>query len=138
MTGLPLEERALPGGAVVVTRFACRTRRNVLLVWWLHHRVKPAVRARVRGLLGIRLYIDWRQRVVRSVSLWTDPAYLYDMGKVDEHIEVARVPRRLGIKTSCGIYTHEGDCSEVMFGVEPLHKPHPLTDAHPSTSDKPG
>ncbi len=126
------EEGATRGGAVVVTLFACRTRRDVLLVWWLHRRISPAVLAHARGFLGVRLYFDWRRRTVRSVSLWTDPAYLYDMGKVSEHIAVARIPRRRAIQTSCGIYTYEGECAEVMFGVDHLQKPAPLTDTFPS------
>ena len=128
MSRLPLQEGARTGGAVVVTRFSCRTRWDILLLWLLHKRIRPAVRARVRGLLGIRLYIDWRQRTVHSVSLWTDPAHLYDMGKVPEHIAVARIPRRHGIQTTCGIYTYEGECAAVMFGVDPNRKPAPLTD----------
>jgi hypothetical protein len=138
MSRLPLQEGVRQGGAVVVTLFACRTKRDILLIWWLHRRVRPAVRARTRGFLGIHLYIDWRKRTVRSVSLWTDPAYLYDMGKVSDHIAVARVPRRRGIQTSCGIYTHEGECGEVMFRVEPLHKPAPLSDtlANPPVSPR--
>jgi hypothetical protein len=54
------------------------------------------------------------------------------MGKVSDHIAVARVPRRRGIQTSCGIYTHEGECGEVMFEVEPLDKPAPLSDTFAS------
>ena len=129
-----IEEGTTRGGAVVVTLFACRTRRDILLVWWLHRRVRPAVLAHARGFLGIRLYIDWRRRTVRSVSLWTDPAYLYDMGKVSEHVAIARIPRRRGIQTSCGIYTHQGECAEMMFGVSPLRKPTPLAEASPFPS----
>lgn len=123
---MPLADRALKGGAVVVTRFACRTRRDVLLMWWLHARVKPAVKARARGFLGGRLFIDWRARTVRSVTLWSDPAHLYSMGEVPQHIEAARVPRRRGIRTTCGIYTFEGECMTTMFGVPPNDKPAPL------------
>lgn len=136
MSEFPLANRALPGGAVVVTLFACRSRWDVLLIWWLHHRIKPAVRARTRGFLGVRLYIDWRQRVVRSVSLWTDAKYLYDMGEVSEHVDAARIPRRLGARTTCGIYTYEGEWTELMFGLEPSQKPNPLTDPYPSPAER--
>ena len=135
---LPLRDRAGGGGAGVVTMFACRTRWDVLLVWWLHYRIKPAIEARAKGFLGVRLYIDWRRRIVRSVSLWTDPASLYDMGEVRQHVGATRIPRRRGIQTSCGVYSYEGDCSAVMFGVPPNRKPNPLTNAHPSPSDQPG
>src|SRR5690606_34542686 len=116
------------GGAMVVTVFACRTRRDVLLVWWLHHRLRSAVQARVRGFLGVRLFVDWRTRVVRSVSLWTDPAYLYDMGEVPEHVATTRIPARRGIRTSCGVYTYQGGWRAVMFGVEPDSAPPPLSE----------
>jgi hypothetical protein len=109
---------ASDGGAVVVTMFACRTRGDVLLLWWLHFRLKPAVRARAPGLLGVRLFIDWRRRIVRSVSLWTDPARLYDMGEVREHVAATRIPARRGIATSCGVYTYQGDWRTLMFGME--------------------
>jgi hypothetical protein len=138
MSDLPLEYRAVEGGAVVVTRFACRSRRQILLIRWLHYRMKPAVEGYAPGFLGVRLYIDWRRRVVRSVSLWSDLASLYGMGDVREHIEAARIPRRLGIATTCGIYTFEGECSAVMFGVERLDKPNPLTDPHPNRSTTSG
>lgn len=122
------------GGAVVVTRFSCHTKRKVLLLWWLHWRIRPSVKARVRGFVGIRLYVDWRKRIVHSVSLWDDLAYLYDMGKVPEHIAVARIPRKFGIQTTCGIYAYEGDCAAAMFGLEPLSKPTPLGEPVPSPS----
>jgi hypothetical protein len=60
------------------------------------------------------------------------------MGKVSEHIAVARIPRRRWIQTSCGIYTYQGECAEVMFGVDPIQKPAPLTDTFPSPSAKSG
>lgn len=124
---LPLQAGTHEGGAVVITRFACRTRRDILLLWWLHLRLKPAVRARTRGFLGVRLFIDWRRRQVRSVSLWTDPAHLYDLGEVREHVAATRIPRRRGIATSCGVYTYEGDWRTVMFGKAPDSAPSPLT-----------
>lgn len=122
-----LEEGGSNGGAVVVTMFACRTRRDILLLWWLHYRLKPAVRAHAPGLLGVRLFIDWRHRIVRSVSLWTDPARLYDMGEVRGHVAATRIPRRRGIATSCGVYTYQGDWRTVMFGLESTAAEPPLT-----------
>ena len=138
MSALPLRDHAGEGGAVVVTMFACRTRRDILLVWWLHYRIKPAIQARAPGFLDVRLFIDWRRRIVRSVSLWTDPASLYDLGEVQQHVVATRLPGRRGIQTSCGVYQYEGDCSAVMFGVGPNWKPNPLTNAYPSPPDQSG
>ncbi len=112
------EAPAEQGGAVVITAFACRTRRDVLLLWWLHHRLKPAVRAEAPSFVDVRLYIDWRRRLVRSVSLWSEVGGLYDMGKVTGHISAARVPGSRGIETSCGVFTYRGDWRTVLFGGE--------------------
>ncbi|MCM4080890.1 hypothetical protein [Paractinoplanes hotanensis] len=109
------EESAEPGGAVVVTAFACRTRRDVLLLWWLHRRLKPEVGARAPHFIDVRLFVDWRRRVVRSVSLWSDVTGLYDMGRVAGHIAAARVPGRRGITTSCGVFTYRGEWQTVLF-----------------------
>jgi hypothetical protein len=121
-----LRHRVGEGGAVVVTLFVCRTRRDIALIWWLHKRIKPAVRAHASGFLDVRLIIDWRRRLVRSVSLWTDPAHLYGMGKVSEHVAASRIPAVRGIETSCAIYTYEGQCMPLMFGATPGEKPSPL------------
>jgi len=137
LSTLPLLDRAGEGGAVVVTMFDCRSRRNIVLLWWLHRRLRSHVRARAKGFLGIRLYIDWRRRVVRSVSLWADPPSVYSIGDVPAHVAAARIPPRLGIQTSCGMYTYEGACSAVMFGVTPNPRPNPLTGVGPKRSDQP-
>jgi len=123
-----LADRPGEGGAVVITLFACRTLRDVLLIWWLHFRLKPAVWAHAPGFLGVKLYIDWRQRLVRSVTLWSTPAGVYDMGEVREHVAATRIPRWRGIRTACGIYTYQGECMAAMFGGKPRRNrlPHPL------------
>jgi hypothetical protein len=133
MTRFPAQGRTGAGGAVVVTLFACRNLRDILVIWWLHHRVKPGVRERTRGFLGVRLYIDWRRRTVRSVSLWADPAYLYDMGEVREHVAAVGVPGQLGVATACGIYMYEGEWTELMFGAPPNGKPVPLANPDPGS-----
>ncbi|WP_117211573.1 hypothetical protein [Allorhizocola rhizosphaerae] len=104
------------GSVVVVTAFQCRSRLDLLLIWWMHHRLKSAVRAAAPDFLGIRLYIDWRRRIARSVSLWAKGTGLYDMGNVKEHIAATRFPGTRGIETSCGVYTYGGDWRSVMFG----------------------
>lgn len=104
------------GSVVVVTAFQCVTRRQVLAIWWMHRRLKPAVRAAAPDFLGVRLHIDWRNRLVRSVSLWAKGTGLYDMGKVGGHISATRYPPARGIETSCGVYLYGGDWRTVMFG----------------------
>ena len=126
MSAAPLADRPGEGGAVVVTLFACRTLRDVLLIWWLHYRLKPAVRARARGFLGVRLYIDWRQRLVRSVTLWSSPAHIYAIGEVRDHAAATRIPRRRHIRTACAVYTYEGECMAAMFGGRPRQGPNTL------------
>ena len=112
------EESAEPGGAVVVTAFVCRTRRDVLLLWWLHRRLKPQVRAQAPAFIDVRLFIDWRRRVVRSVSLWSEITGLYDMGKVPGHIKATRIPAGRGLETTCGVFTYGGDWRAVLFDSE--------------------
>lgn len=106
-----------PGGAVVVTQFECRTLRRVLRVWWMHQRIKPAVRRAAPAFLGVRLYIDWPARRVRSVSLWSATAGLFDMGEVASHIRAAHTTGKWAIDTSCGVFSYAGDWREVMFGA---------------------
>lgn len=114
------------GGVVVVTTFACRTLVNVLLVCWLHRRLKPAVRANAPDFLGVRLYIDWRRRLIRSVSLWASLTGLYDMGKVHGHVLAARLTGNRGIATCGGVYRYGGDWRTLLFG-EGYVSPPPLT-----------
>lgn len=133
MSALRREAGALarPGGVVVVTQFECRTWRNVIAVWWLHHRVKPAVTKASASFLGVRLYIDWRTRRVRSVSLWSEGVALFDMGEVGPHIRAARAPARWGVETSCGVFGYLGDWRTVMFGGG-YATTSPLAQAKPS------
>ena len=136
MSTAPLADRPDQGGAVVVTLFACRTRWDMLLIWWLHFRLKPAIRARAPGFLGVRLYLDWRQRLVRSVTLWSSPARVYGIGEVREHAAATRIPRRRRIRTACAIYTSEGECLAAMFGGKPRQGPdtlpNPLMETYPA------
>lgn len=105
-----------PGGVVVVTLFECRTLRLLLRVWWMHYRIKPAIRRAAPAFLGVRLYVDWPARRLRSVSLWSAAAGLFDMGQVKPHVRVAHLTTRWGIDTSCGVFSYAGDWREVMFG----------------------
>ncbi|MEU8264994.1 hypothetical protein AB0C02_30825 [Micromonospora sp. NPDC048999] len=124
------------GGVVAVTTFACRTLVNVLLVCWLHWRLKAGVRTNAPEYLGVRLYIDWRRRVIRSVSLWTSLTGLYDMGKVQGHIRAARWAGNRGIATCGGVYRYGGDWRNLLFG-KGYTSPPPLTTV-PEISEREG
>lgn len=118
---------AKPGGVVVVTAFDCRTIPKMLLIWKLHHQLKQRVYRKAKDLLGVYLILDWRARAVRSISLWASLHGIYDMGEVREHVEATRIPGPLGIKTSCGIFTYEGDWLKVLFNAR-VARPSPLGD----------
>lgn len=112
------------GGCVVITRFECRTLPRLLYLVLRHSATKRAVRRSAKGYVGSRAIVDWRQRTLMSVSLWRSVASIFSMGEVQEHVVAARLPRRLGIATTCGIYTFAGDWRTVMFGtVTEAHSP---------------
>jgi hypothetical protein len=96
----------------------------------LHTRVKRDVRRQGDGLIGSRVIVDWHRRVMLSVSLWPDIASVYSMGNVPRHVEAARVPGRLGIRTTSGVFCFAGDWRRVMFGspMPPRTPLAPLTD----------
>lgn len=108
--------RSKPGGVVVITRFKCRSRRQMLVIVRLHRRLKKKVSAASDGFIGVRLYPQWNERVLLSVSLWRDLTSLYDMGSVPEHVAATRIPGRLGINTSCGVFEYSGDWRVILFG----------------------
>lgn len=106
-----------PGsGVIAVTSFDCRTRRDMLVVWWMHRRLRPAVVANAPAFQSIELFWDWPNRRLRSVSLWDNLRGLYDMGEVREHVAAVRVPAARGIRTACAIFVSAGDWRNVMFG----------------------
>jgi hypothetical protein len=114
-----------PRGQVVITRFECRSRYSLMVIYALHLRVKREVRRRVPGYLGGAIQIIWRKRTLVSISLWDELGSIYDMGQVQHHILASRVPHRMGAKTACGIYSYNGDWRQVMFGTE-SQRPEPL------------
>ena len=124
MTGFQLTDDSR--GQVVVTRFDCRTIPNVLRILALHRRVKPEVRRKADGYLGGKTVVAWRRRSVLSISMWRDLPSMYQMGKVDRHILAARVPARLGVTTSCGVYTYSGEWKHLMFRTPDTGAPEPL------------
>jgi hypothetical protein len=105
-------------GCVVITRFECQTLLRLLFLIALHRRLERDVTRHAKGLVGATAMVDWRNRTLISISLWSDLDALYSMGQVPSHIEAARLPRRLGIATSCGVYAFAGDWRRVMFGAQ--------------------
>ncbi|MEV6929368.1 hypothetical protein AB0M46_33430 [Dactylosporangium sp. NPDC051485] len=125
-------------GQAMITRFDCGSLGKMLLVQLLHWRVKRDVRRNARGYLGIVLLRDWRHRTVLSISLWKDLRSVYSMGEVPAHISVTRVPAKLGIATSCGVFCYSGDWREVMFGGGPQRSPlEPWRAVNPPAGDLP-
>ncbi len=122
----PLLELSIDGGQVVVTRFECPTLTALIIIRLIHTRLKPAVRRGAKGFLGVTTNVNWKQRTMLSISLWKDLDSIYSMGNVPRHIMASRVPSRLGVSTTCGIFCLAGDWRRVMFRGEtqarsPLH-----------------
>jgi len=114
----PLLELQPEGGQVVVTRFECQSRLQLVYMVLLHVRMKREVRRHARGLVASRALIDWQRRTLISISLWEDLDSVYSMGNVQAHIAASRVPRRMGIRTACGVFCFAGDWRRVMFRTE--------------------
>jgi len=111
----PLFEVDPSGGQVVVTRFECGTLGRLVLLLLVHARVKRDVRRHSSGLVASKVAVDWRGRVLLSISLWLAVESIYSMGGVPRHIEASRLPRRLGVRTTCGVFCFAGDWRRVMF-----------------------
>jgi hypothetical protein len=103
------------GGHIVVTRFECGSLSALLAVRITHARLKRHVRRRARGFLGVTAITDWRRRTMLSISLWQDLDSIYSMGNVPQHVAAARLPHRLGVSTTSGIFYLVGDWRRVMF-----------------------
>ena len=102
-------------GNVVVTRFECLRMFDLLRFLLLHHKVKKDVKRSASGFIGVKTLIDWRQRVVLSISLWDDLESIYSMGAVEQHILATRRIGDLGISTTSGIFAFVGDWRRVLF-----------------------
>lgn len=111
----PLLEPDPTGGQVIVTRFECRTLPRLAWILLLHTRLKLDVRRQSSGFIGVKALVDWRMRTLRSISLWQDLDSVYSMGNVPRHVSAARVPRALGVETTCGVFCFVGDWRRVMF-----------------------
>jgi hypothetical protein len=139
----PLLELSADGGQVVITRFECPTLAALIAVRLVHARLKPAVQCGAQGFIGVTTITDWKRRTMLSISLWQNLDSIYSLGNVPQHVAAARIPSRLGVSTTCGIFCLAGDWRRVMFRIEtkarsPLH---PLTRGHshpgPARSPKP-
>lgn len=101
---------------VVITEFRCQSLLRMAIIRRMHRIMRLRVREQVDGFLDAKLYYDWPHRTLRSVSLWSDGQSIYGMGNVGEHVRASRIPGRLGIETSCGVYQLAGDWRDVLFG----------------------
>jgi hypothetical protein len=112
----PVLELHPAGGQVVVTRFECGSMSRLVAIRLLHARLKRHVRRGATGFIAVRTVTDWRRRTMLSISLWESLDSIYSMGEVRRHVAASRVPGRLGVATTCGIYYLVGDWRRVMFG----------------------
>lgn len=116
----------MPGGAIVVTRFDCPTRRRLIqLIWW-HWLLRRHCRRKLKALVDVKMFVSWHNRSLRSVSLWSDAPGIYGMGGIDAHVRMTRMPAQRGIATCCGIFRFAGEWRNLMFGA-PTHAVSPLT-----------
>jgi hypothetical protein len=129
------ERASDPRGQVVITRFECPSRWRLLRVLAMHFWVKKEIRRVAEGYVGGTTLIDWKQRTLLSFSLWRRLDCIYDMGDSNRHIKASRVPARLGVSTSCGIYAYSGDWRQIMFGTS-LAAPEPLFATGTSLTDE--
>ena len=100
----------------MVTRFDCLTVRNMRRISRMHWPMSRLVKDEVEGFIGVKLLKDWPNRTVYSISLWQDRQSIYGMGEVSAHVRASRVPARLGVTTSCGVFDYAGDWRNVLFG----------------------
>jgi hypothetical protein len=105
-------------GVIVVTRFECPGLWALLVLLILHRRMARNVRRDATGFLGTSLMVGWRTRTLLNVSLWQDMDGVHSMGRVRRHVDATRVPSRLGVATSGGVYAFAGDWRQVMFGID--------------------
>jgi hypothetical protein len=114
----------------VVTRFECPNLAVLLYLLALHVRIKRDVVRHAPGLVASRVVVQWRTRTMLSLSLWQNLDSVYDMGSVPRHVAGSRVPGRLGVATSSGVFGFTGDWRRVMFGA-PAEPRSPLRPINP-------
>ncbi|MFI7080550.1 hypothetical protein ACIBO1_24925 [Micromonospora sp. NPDC049903] len=84
----------------------------------LHGHIKRDVRRLAPGLVSSHGTVLWRQRTLLSISVWRDLDSVYGIGSVQRHTYATRVPIRLGVATSSGVFTFTGDSRRVLFGSQ--------------------
>jgi hypothetical protein len=134
----PLLEVNPASSQVVVTRFECGNMLTLAALRVVHIRLKFDVRRHATGFIGVTTFIDWPRRTMLSISLWQDFNSIYSMGNVPQHVSAARLPARLGVTTTCGIFSLAGDWRRAMFRSDvatrsPLD---PLSREHASARGK--
>lgn len=102
--------------SISVTWFECKTPLQRWVVRWFHRVVGREVRARIPGYVGTSLFRPRNSAHLVSISMWEDQACMVRMGSVASHIRAARVPGRLRVKTTGGIYQYNGDWRTVLHG----------------------
>lgn len=100
---------------MVITRFDCPTYRHLLVIRLLHAVLGRRIRAKLDGLLLSHTTTDLRARRVVSVSVFRELGDLYQMGSVTTHVNAARIPPKLGVKTSGGVFVYAGDWRKILF-----------------------
>jgi len=118
---------------VVITRFECPNLPVLVYLLVLHRKVRRAVRDSADGFVTVQTFVDWRTRTLLSISVWKDLASLYSMGNVTLHITATRVPSRLGVRTSSGVYCYVGDWRRVLFRHDRAPRP-PIRPVGPDES----
>jgi hypothetical protein len=118
------------GGVVVVTRFDCPTYRHLLVIRLMHAVLGRRIRPKLDGLVLSYTRTQVRARRVLSVSVFGQIGDLYQMGQVTTHVNAARIPQKLGVKTSGGVFVYSGDWRKILFdaGTDSVS---PLTDLPP-------
>lgn len=104
-----------PPRAVVVTTFQFRSLATYFMFKVLHRRLHADVRRDAPGFISVSLVSMLRQRRCMSVSLWRDKDSIYDMGKVDRHVQSVRLTPKLAYSTSCTVFSVEGNWRDVLF-----------------------
>jgi hypothetical protein len=118
---------------VVITRFECPNLLVLVYLLVLHRRVRRAVRDFADGFVTVQTSVEWRTRTLLSISVWQDLGSVYSMGKVTRHIMATRLPCRLGVRTSSGVYCYVGDWRRVLFRHDRAPRP-PVRPVGPDES----
>ncbi len=82
----------------------------------LHRHIGRDVRRLAPGLVTSHGAVLWRERTLLSISVWRDLDSVYGIGSAQRHTFATRLPVRLGIATSSGVFSFTGDSRRVLFG----------------------